>query len=72
MKIQVKVIPRAAKQKAEKLPDGSYKLWITAPPVDGKANRAAIEVLAKFFHRPKASISIIKGKTSSHKVIEVT
>ncbi len=43
------------------------KLAITAPPVDGKANKAVIAYLAKFFGVPKSSVSIKSGQQSRHK-----
>ena len=71
MKIAVKVIPRAKHNKALQLPDGSYKIWITAPPVDGKANKAVKEFMAGVLDRPKSRISIVKGVSSRNKVIEI-
>ena len=38
---------------------------------DGEANQAVIKLLAEYFHTNKSSVKIIKGATSSHKVIEV-
>lgn len=43
------------------------KLAITAPPVDGKANKAVIAFLAKFFGVAKSSITIKSGLQSRHK-----
>ena len=43
------------------------KLAITAPPVDGKANKAVIAFLAKFFRLPKASVTIKSGAQGRHK-----
>ena len=43
------------------------KLAITAPPVDGKANKAVIAYLAKFFGVTKSAVSITRGLQSRHK-----
>lgn len=68
--IEVKIIPNARKNTVEE--DGSrYKVHVTAPAVDGKANKALIEVLAEFFKIKKTNISIIKGETSRIKFIRV-
>jgi uncharacterized protein (TIGR00251 family) len=49
----------------------AVKLAITAPPVDGKANQAVIEFLARLFGVAKSSIAIVSGETGRNKVIAV-
>jgi uncharacterized protein (TIGR00251 family) len=44
---------------------------VTAPPVDGKANKALIALLAKEFKAPKSKIKIVQGETSRDKLIEL-
>jgi hypothetical protein len=45
---------------------------VTAPPVDGAANAAAIEALADALHVPRRALRIVSGETSRNKTIEVT
>jgi len=45
---------------------------ISAPPVDGKANKEIARAVADFFSLPKRNISIISGQTSSLKRISVS
>jgi uncharacterized protein YggU (UPF0235/DUF167 family) len=71
MKIIVKVIPRAKQNKALHMPDGSYKIWITASPVDGKANKALVDFMAGVLDKPKSRISIVKGASGQVKTLEV-
>ena len=71
MRIFVRVIPRAKHNKALQLSDGSYKIWITAPPVDGKANKAVRKFMAGVLDKPKSRIAIVKGISSRDKIIEV-
>lgn len=71
MRIYVKVIPRSSLNKVEKLGEGDYKVKLTAPPVDGKANDALVKVLAEYFDVSKSSISIVGGKTTHIKIIDV-
>ncbi|MCB2184342.1 MAG: YggU family protein [Desulfobulbaceae bacterium] len=47
--------------------DDEMKLAITAPPVDGKANKAVVSFLAKFFGVAKSSITLKSGMQSRHK-----
>lgn len=71
MRIYVKVIPRSSLNKVEKMGEGDYKVKLTAPPVDGKANEMLIKVLAEHFEVSKSSISIVGGKTAHTKIIDV-
>ncbi len=68
MKIDVKVIP-AAKRNFFKQEGEMIKIYLTAPPVDGKANKALIEFLAQHFCVKKAQITITKGLQSRNKTI---
>lgn len=47
------------------------KLAITAPPVDGKANKAVIQFLAKFLGVAKGAIVLRRGRHSRHKQLVV-
>jgi uncharacterized protein (TIGR00251 family) len=51
--------------------DGSIRVKIKAPPVDGKANKYLIRFLADFFDIPRSQVELIKGETSSHKTIAI-
>jgi hypothetical protein len=59
--------PKAAKNSVCGLHGDELKLAITAPPVDGKANKAVIAFLAELFGVAKSSVSITSGQQSRHK-----
>lgn len=42
-----------------------------APALDGRANKAVVEVLAEFYKVKKSSVRIIRGEKSREKVVEV-
>ncbi len=65
---QLKISPNASKNEVIKSTEG-VKVKITAPPVDGKANKCLIEYLAKLFKVPKTSIEILRGETSKEKTL---
>jgi uncharacterized protein len=71
----VSVIPNAKHEKREQQTDllGNtiYKVRLTVPPIDGKANAALIAFLSKQFDLPKSSFTIVRGKTSRQKVVEI-
>lgn len=71
MRIYIKVIPKSSKNKIEKISDGEYKAWVTAPPTDNKANQALIEMLSDYFNVPKSSFQIKAGKTARTKIIDI-
>ena len=49
----------------------ALKIRLAAPPVDGKANTALIEFIAKRLDVPKSSICLIGGQTSRRKLLEI-
>jgi len=51
--------------------NNALKITITAPPVEGKANKKCIAYLAKYFDVAKSRIEIISGKTSKIKLIKI-
>jgi uncharacterized protein (TIGR00251 family) len=48
-----------------------FKVKVTAPPIEGKANKALIALLAKKLAVPKSHIEIISGKSSRLKSIQI-
>jgi uncharacterized protein len=49
----------------------AWKLHVTAPPVDGKANQAIIRFLAGLAGVPAAAVRIVSGFTGSTKIVEL-
>lgn len=70
--VSVHVQPRASRNAICGLHDGSIKVAITTPPVDGKANQAVVKFLAKTLNIPKRDVIIHSGKTSRRKVLLIT
>lgn len=70
-RLQVKVKPNSKKQAIEQSSDGSFTAHLKSPPVDGKANRELIELLAQQFNVPKSYIRIKSGLSSRNKLIEI-
>jgi uncharacterized protein (TIGR00251 family) len=67
----VRVHPRAKKNAMTGQLGDSLKISLSAPPIDGKANAACIEFLAKFLKVPRSSVTIAAGESSRNKVIRV-
>ena len=70
--ISVKVIPRAKKNEvAGVMEDGSVRIRLTAPPVEGAANLALVEFLSQLLHIHKNQIEIVAGLSSERKLISL-
>lgn len=61
------VQPRASRNKVVGLQGEELKVALTAPPVDGSANRACCVFVAKICSLPKGSVKLLSGSTSRHK-----
>jgi len=69
--IKVKIVPGASKNKIVGVYNNALKISITAPPVEGKANKECIAYLSKYFDVAKSKIEIISGKSSKNKLIKI-
>jgi uncharacterized protein (TIGR00251 family) len=69
--IRVQVAPRASRNKLLGVHDGALKVALTAPPVEGAANKALVEFIAKVLGVPKGAVRILSGETSRLKVLAV-
>ncbi|HBG60296.1 MAG: hypothetical protein A2Y03_02365 [Omnitrophica WOR_2 bacterium GWF2_38_59] len=71
MIIDIKVIPQAKKNLIKQEND-VFKVYLTAPAVDGKANKALIEVLSEHFGVKKSAILIKKGLKTRSKTLFIS
>ena len=71
--LALRVTPRASKNEiVEILNDGTVKVHLTAPPVEGKANEALLKFLAEILDVPASHLDIVAGGTGRDKLISVT
>ena len=66
---KVFVQPKSSKNMITGIYSDALKIKLTAPPVDGAANKMCIKFLAKCFKVPKTSLEIISGHTSRTKYV---
>ena len=70
--LAIRVTPRASKNEiVEILSDGTLKVHLTAPPVDGQANEALIKFMAEVLGVPRSRIDIVAGATGRDKLISI-
>jgi hypothetical protein len=69
--LRVRVVPRAAREKLTRDANGVLRVHLTAPPVDGAANRALVTLLADRLGLPKRAFALARGERGRDKVIAV-
>ena len=67
----VRIIPGSSRNEIAGRDGSVYRIKVTSPPVDGKANKALITLLSKKIKIPKKNIQIISGEKSRNKRIKV-
>ncbi|MDD5370083.1 MAG: DUF167 domain-containing protein [Anaerolineaceae bacterium] len=71
--ITIRVTPRASKNEISGIQeDGTIKVRLTAPPVEGQANTALIHFLADLLQVAPSRIEIIAGLSGRDKLVTVT
>ena len=70
--LNVRVQPKASREKlGAGTDDGRIKIYLTAPPVDGKANGALRKFLGKLFKTPPSAIEILSGQSDRNKRLRI-
>jgi uncharacterized protein (TIGR00251 family) len=69
--LSIRVKPNSRQQMLRWEEDGSLTVQLKSPPVDGKANRELVELLAKELDVSKSRIQIKSGATSRNKRVEI-
>ena len=70
IRIELRVQPRA-RRTALDAAGGALKALVTAPPEDGKANDAVIDLLSQEWRLPKSAFAVIKGAAARNKTLSV-
>ena len=70
--VKIKLLPGSSKNQIIGKEGDVFKVKVTPPPVDGKANKALIALLAKRLGLPKRDIKIVSGKSSRLKTIRIS
>ena len=67
----VRVSPRASKNEVEGPHGDALRVRLTAPPVDGEANKALTKLFAKYFGVAKSRIEILQGESARNKRVRI-
>lgn len=71
MVLNVRVIPRAAKNAVGGWRGDALVIRLAAPPVEGAANDALVDYLAELFEQPRRSVQILSGHKSRDKRVSI-
>jgi uncharacterized protein len=71
MIVDVQVVPRASRVAVGPAVGDRLRVAVTAPPVDGAANAAVIDALARAFGVRRAAVRIVRGEIGRRKTVEI-
>ena len=69
-KIEIHVQPKASRNRIV-IQGRTVKVYVTAAPEKGRANKSVIEVIARRLGVPKGAVSIVSGERSRKKLLRV-
>ena len=68
--VEIHVQPKASRTRIV-IQDGTVKVYVTAAPEKGRANKAVVEAIARCLRVPKGAVSIVSGERSRMKLLAV-
>ena len=72
MKVSVHIKPNSHhREEVVKNDDDTLTVYIKAPAIEGRANAAAIKLLAKHFKVASSKVKLVRGATSKYKIFEI-
>jgi hypothetical protein len=70
--LAIRVTPRARKNEISQiLADGTIKIHLTSPPLEGRANAALVKFVADVLQVPSNCVEILIGESGRNKIIKV-
>ena len=72
MKISVHIKPNSRhREEVVKNDDDTLTVYVKAPAIEGRANAAAIKLLAKHLKVASSNVKLVRGATSKYKIFEI-
>ncbi|GIW74705.1 MAG: hypothetical protein KatS3mg103_1227 [Phycisphaerales bacterium] len=69
--VQVKVVPGSSANRIAGVLGQALKIRVAAPPVGGRANRAACALVAQALGVPAGAVQVVAGAGSAHKTLAI-
>ena len=71
MKISVRIKPNSRHREEVVKIDDTLTVYVKAPAIEGRANAAAIKLLARHFKVSTSKVKLVHGATSKYKIFEI-
>jgi uncharacterized protein len=71
-RVRLRVSPGSRKTEPAGRHGQGWKVRVSAPPEDGRANDAVLELLAERVGLPRGALSIVSGHRARDKVVEMS
>lgn len=71
IKLEVRLTPRASRDEIKGMRDGVLQVRVTAPPVDGAANKAMRKLIAKRAGVAQGRVTIVRGERGRQKLVAI-
>lgn len=71
VEVDVRVVPRSSRDRIAGVLGDRLKLQVTSPPVEGEANRAVLELLARSVGLSMRAASLVAGQTGRSKTVRL-
>ena len=69
--VDILVVPRASRTAVGPMVGDRLRVAVTAPPVEGEANAAVIDAVAKAFGVRRAAVTIVRGERGRRKTLAI-
>ena len=69
--LRIRVKPNSRTSALEQSDDGTWLARVQSPPVDGKANRELVALVARHFALRRSQVSIQSGATGRIKLVRI-
>jgi len=69
--LKVRVIPNAKTTEFAGFREGELVLRLNAPAIEGKANKAAVEFVSRYFAVSRSAVVLVGGERSRHKIFKI-
>lgn len=71
VKLKIRVQPGARRSEIVGWQGDTLRVWVQAPPIEGRANLALVELLSEVLRLPKSLIVVRAGRSSRVKLVQV-
>ena len=72
MKLALRVQPNARRTALlMRMSSGEWKVAVSAPPADGRANDAVVELVSDLLGVKRSQVTLVRGASARSKVVEV-